>query len=83
MIAKARKLWGTLVNNSRNFAIKLSVILNEPEDRAYFRKMIPNSAAVFHQHLSNDETRLQFFDDVDLEIDHHKHKPNQIATLLF
>ena len=25
----------------------------------------------------------QLFDDVDLEIDHHKHKPNQVAKMLF
>ena len=25
----------------------------------------------------------QLFDDVDLEIDHHKHKPNQVVQMLF
>jgi putative membrane protein len=80
---EGRKMWGSLVNNSRNLALKLAVMLSEETDRTYFKKMIPNFALVLHQHLSNDETSKQLFDDVDLEIDHHKHKPNQVAKLLF
>ncbi|QBZ98080.1 bestrophin family protein [Flavobacterium sangjuense] len=80
---EGRKLWGSLVNNSRNFSIKLSGILQEEKDRSYFRKMIPNYAAILHEHLNNSDTSKQLFDDVDLEIDHHKHKPNQVAKKLF
>ncbi len=37
---EGRKLWGALVNNSRNLAIKLSIILPEEdkEGRSFFRK---------------------------------------------
>ena len=80
---EGRKLWGSLVNNSRNFAIKLTVILEDEKDKSYFRKMIPNYALILHKHLNNSETSKQLFDDVDLEIDHHKHKPNQVAKKLF
>jgi putative membrane protein len=80
---EGRKLWGSLVNNSRNFAIKLSVILEDEKDRNYFRKMIPSYASILHKHLNDDDTSKQLFDDVDLEIDHHKHKPNQVAKMLF
>ncbi|MEO5775316.1 MAG: bestrophin family ion channel [Flavobacterium sp.] len=80
---EGRRQWGSLVNSSRNFAIKLSVILEDEKDRSYFRKMIPNYANVLHKHLNNSETSQQLFDDVDLEIDHHKHKPNQIAKKIF
>lgn len=80
---EGRKLWGSLVNNSRNFAIKLSVILQDEKDRSYFRKMIPSYASILHKHLNDEDTSKQLFDDVDLEIDHHKHKPNQIAKILF
>ena len=80
---EGRKMWGALVNNSRNFALKLAVILKEEKDSHYFKKMIPTYAAVLHQHLSNDETSQQLFDDVDLEIDHHSHKPNQVAKKMF
>lgn len=38
---EGRRLWGGLVNSSSNLAIKLSVILKDETDRAYFRKMIP------------------------------------------
>ena len=43
---EGRKLWGSLVNNSRNFAIKLSVILKEDKDKKVFRKLIPAFASV-------------------------------------
>jgi len=33
--------------------------------------------------LSDSDTAKQLFDDVDLEIDHHKHRPNQVAKILF
>jgi putative membrane protein len=80
---EGRKLWGSLVNNSRNFAIKLSVILEDEKDRNYFKKMIPSYASILHKHLNDEDTSKQLFDDVDLEIDHHKHKPNQVAKMLF
>ena len=80
---EGRKLWGSLVNNSRNFAIKLSVILQDEKDRNYFRKIIPSYASILHKHLNDNDTSKQLFDDVDLEIDHHKHKPNQVAKMLF
>lgn len=80
---EGRKMWGSLVNNSRNFAIKLSAMLQDEKDRNYFRKMIPGYASILHKHLNDSDTSKQLFDDVDLEIDHHKHKPNQIAKMLF
>ena len=80
---EGRKMWGALVNNSRNFAIKLSVILTDEKDLAYFRNLIPSYASILNKHLKDDETSKQLFDDVDLEIDHHKHKPNQVAKMLF
>jgi putative membrane protein len=80
---EGRKMWGSLVNNSRNFAIKLAVILQEEKDKSYFRKLIPNYALVLHKHLNDSDTSKQLFDDVDLEIDHHKHKPNQVAKMMF
>lgn len=80
---EGRKMWGALVNNSRNFAIKLSAMLPEEHDRAYFRKVIPAYASVLHKHLNNSETSQQLFDGIDLEIDHHMHKPNHVAKMMF
>lgn len=80
---EGRKMWGSLVNNSRNLAIKLSVILTDEKDRTYFRKIIPSYASILNKHLKDEETGKQLFDDVDLEIDHHKHRPNQVAKIIF
>ncbi|MBC7846234.1 MAG: hypothetical protein H7Y10_07055 [Flavobacterium sp.] len=80
---EGRKLWGALVNNSRNLAIKLSVILKEEKDLAYFRKLIPSYASMLNKHLKDEETSMQLFDHVDLDLDLHKHRPNQIAKMLF
>jgi putative membrane protein len=79
---EGRRMWGALVNNSRNLAMKLTVMLPD-EEKPFFRKMIPNYAVILHEHLTNSETAQQLFDDLDLEIDHHKHKPNQLARLMF
>ena len=80
---EGRKLWGGLVNNSRNLAIKLSAMLKDENDRKFFRKFIPTYALILHRHLHDSETSKQLFDDVDLEIDHHKHKPNQVKRMMF
>lgn len=80
---EGRKQWGSLVNNSRNLALKLSAILQDNDDKAYFKKIIPSYASVLEKHLKNKEVSLQLFEDVDLEIDHQKHQPNQIAQALF
>jgi putative membrane protein len=80
---EGRKIWGSLVNSSRNLAIKLSAILTEEKDKAFFRILIPSYSSILYKHLSDDETAKQLFDDLDLEIDHHKHRPNQVAKMIY
>ncbi|OXA88294.1 bestrophin family protein [Flavobacterium hercynium] len=80
---EGRKLWGGLVNSSRNLAIKLSAILKDENDRKFFRKYIPTYAMVLHTHLHDSETGLMLFEDVELELDQHKHKPNQLMRIMF
>lgn len=80
---EGRKLWGGLVNNSRNLAIKLNAFLEQGPDRNYFRHWIPTYVAVLSKHLMNEEVSQTLFDGLDLEVDHHKHKPNQAAKLIF
>lgn len=80
---EGRKLWGSLVNNSRNLALKLSTILNEEKDKHFFRRLIPGYASILQKHLANEESAKVLFDDLDLEIDHKKHRPNQIAKMIF
>lgn len=83
---EGRKLWGALVNNSRNLAIKLSTILpeSEKEHRAFFRKIIPAYAYALKNHLSHESTRIELFDDDEhlSRLHHDKHVPNQVATLM-
>ncbi|RYD56468.1 MAG: hypothetical protein EOP56_12295 [Sphingobacteriales bacterium] len=84
---EGRKLWGALVNNSRNLAIKMQVLLpkDDIQDRHYFAKMIPLYAAVLKEHLQAESTRLAL-DDVDhpeiRNLLQDKHAPNQIARLI-
>src|SRR5690606_35718967 len=77
---EGRKLCGSLVNNSRNFALKLSVILGA-EDKAYFRKAIPDYADLLHAHLHNTDTANQLFDDLQLKPD--AHRPNMQAHAMW
>lgn len=48
---EGRRKWGELVNDSRNLAIKLSAVLSDEEDRAYFKRMIPNFVFAAKEHL--------------------------------
>jgi ion channel-forming bestrophin family protein len=85
---EGRKLWGALVNNSRNLAMKLAAVLpeNDPE-RAFFRKIIPAYAFALKNHLRSEDTRIELFDNLPVQIqeklDVEKHLPNQVAALMF
>jgi len=80
---EGRKLWGSLVNNSRNLAIKLSAILEHDADKNYFRKVIPGYASILAKHLTNDKVGNELFDGLNIEIEHNKHRPNQVAKMIF
>ena len=87
---EGRRLWGSLVNNSRNLAMKLSVILPNEEiaQRSFFRKIIPAFAYALHNHLRREQTRIELFDDGEHKdefdkIDQEKHIPNQVALLMY
>jgi putative membrane protein len=79
---EGRKLWGSLVNSSRNLALKLSAILDNEVDRHFFKKIIPLYALVLQQYLIDDESSLVLYEGLDLQIDHSKHKPNQVAKMM-
>lgn len=84
---EGRKQWGALVNNSRNLAIKLSAILGkeDEENRTFFRNIIPAYAAALRDHLRNETTRIELFDNNPAladRIDHQKHIPNQLAGMM-
>ncbi|WP_159799956.1 bestrophin family protein [Flavobacterium sp. MK4S-17] len=76
---EGRKMWGALVNNSRNLAIKMSIMLKDKEDKEIMKKLIPAYASVLSLHLKNADISHELFEDATLSADHYKHKPNQIA----
>jgi putative membrane protein len=84
---EGRKLWGSLVNNSRNLALKLDVILEkgDEENRFFFRETIPLYAFTLKEHLQSEVTRLML-DEIDhpelSKLDTRKHVPNQVAGLM-
>ncbi|MBN3584052.1 bestrophin family protein [Algoriphagus aestuarii] len=86
---EGRKLWGALVNCSRNFALKMSAVLdpNDIENRRFFRKSIPVYAFALKEHLQSNVTLYMLddseHDEIKPEIDVKKHVPNQVAKIMF
>ena len=85
---EGRKLWGSLVNNSRNLAIKLNALLPEDDqnNRQFFKQVIPRFSVELMHHLQSEKTRFLLDENPHPEIpgfDNSKHIPNQVAMLLF
>lgn len=86
---EGRKLWGQLVNTSRNLGIKLAGILDtkEEENRRFFRRTIPLYSFALKDHLQSKVTEYSLDqgtgDDLPAQLDVEKHVPNQIAKVLF
>ena len=84
---EGRKQWGSLVNNSRNLAIKLNSMLaqNDEKNRSFFSVIIPRFALSLKNHLQKEETRFSLDEKPHPEIpdfDRSKHVPNQVAGLI-
>lgn len=83
---EGRKLWGNIVNNSRNLAVKIKSFLPDDEDALkFFRRVIPLYAAMLAKHLQTEKTRLALDENEHpelKELDKQKHIPNQIALLM-
>lgn len=85
---EGRKLWGALVNNCRNLALKIDAFL--PEDdvahRAFFARTISNYPLSMKEHL-REGTELSDLDQSDpaflKEIAEWQHPPNYIASQLY
>lgn len=81
---EGRKKWGCLVNDTRNLAIKLSVIVSNKDDREFFQRMIPNFVFAAKEHLRkgvlSDEIDLLPIEKSILE---NEHVPNAIVKVLY
>lgn len=85
---EGRKLWGSLVNNTRNLALKLDAFLPEDdvENRSYFAQMVPNFVVSLKEHL-RDNRGLEKLDMVEKEfprnIEKADHIPNMISSHIY
>lgn len=85
---EGRKLWGSLINNTRNLAIKLNVYIpaSEHETRERFRVLISNYAFALKEHLRNSKKTEELEETSVLPVknlENAKHVPNHIAAIIF
>ncbi len=84
---EGRKLWGSLLNNARNLAIKLNALIPEKdlETRRQLQSLIGNYAFAVKDHLRNNTGyfEIEFSNELTKEnFDNASHKPNYIAKQL-
>jgi ion channel-forming bestrophin family protein len=84
---EGRKLWGALVNNTRNLAIKLNSFIpkKDLESRGHAHILISNFPFALKEHLRNHNTIEDIKFNAVLDEDAYKkaaHKPNYIARQL-
>ena len=77
--------WGELVNNSRNLAIKISALTDDPEIKAYFKRMISNYVFAMKEHLREGVKieELDLTEEEKKELSQFEHKPNYIAQKMY
>ena len=84
---EGRKLWGQLVNDTRQFAIKMAAFLPEEknDDRRFFETMIPNIPFAMKHHLRDSILlgELDFYDEKTKQrIIKSEHRPNCINLII-
>lgn len=81
---EGRRLFGSLVNNSRNLAMKLNALLpeNDVENREIYRQIIIEYAFAMKRHLRGNQHDSEIFTSI-YPISDKLHKPNYLANLLF
>lgn len=85
---EGRRLWGSMVNSTRNLALKLNAYLSREnhEDRDWFAKMIPNFVYATKDSLRRGVLLhdLQPVSEGFIEdLKKYKHKPNRISALMY
>lgn len=85
---EGRKLWGSMVNSTRNYAMKLSAYLSKDdlETRKWFSQMIPNFVVASKEHLRQGVqiSELEVAEPGFAEsLKEYKHKPNRIGAMLY
>lgn len=85
---EGRKLWGSMVNNTRNFAHKLNAFLEKKdvENRQWFAQMIPNFVVSVKEHLRKgvNSRDLDILDEKFLSrLEGVKHIPNRLSSMMY
>lgn len=85
---EGRKLWGALVNSTRNFALKLNAYLSPGDEkiRKWFGMMIPNFVFAMKEHLRSGVVpeELEVPDESFVaSLSERVHKPNFISSLMY
>jgi putative membrane protein len=85
---EGRKLWGELVNSSRNFMLKMNAFIPEDDTQLKhnFRILISNFAFALKEHLRNGlkPELLEEHPNLSLKkLSEYKHAPNIIAKQIF
>ncbi len=76
---EGRKLWGSLLNNSRNLAMKLDALFpsEDVQARQEWKQLIYSYAVVLREHLRNQKTSQ--FPEIPVDI----HQPNFVAGSMY
>lgn len=85
---EGRKLWGSMVNNTRNLSHKLNAFLDKDDvdNRMWFARMIPNFVYSVKEHLRKGAL-LSEFEAVDANfiasLKNVKHVPNRLSSMMY
>lgn len=82
---EGRRKWGELVNDTRNFGVKLNSILTDEADKAYFGRMISNFTFAMKEHLRSGViwNELNLTSDELLLLERKNHVPLAIVGLMY
>lgn len=83
---EGRKVWGEIVNNSRNISLKLNAFLNHKASKKELVNLIINYNFALKDHLRNKNGSSQFIEfpeTLHSELTNATHWPNAIAKELF
>lgn len=85
---EGRRLWGGLVNSTRNMALKLHAYLSREnhEERDFFARMIPNFVYATKESL-REGVQFHELEPIDPEfvenLKKYKHRPNRLSAMMY
>lgn len=85
---EGRKLWGMMVNSTRNYALKLHAYLenDDQENRKWFAQMIPNFVTATKEHLRKG-VKLAELEPAEPgfpeSLTAYQHIPNRISAMMY